>query len=240
MLPRPVLLFRLAAGLALLLTALRADVTPAALFGDHAVLQEGLPLPVWGTAPDGEEVTVEFAGQRAQTLAQDGRWMVRLAPVTAGGPYTMVISGRNRIVFTDLLVGEVWLCSGQSNMEMRLGPKEGMQPVINWPEAVATADLPQLRCFTVPRVNSLTPKSQTEGSWELSSPATAPRFSAVAFFFGRALLQARHVPIGLIHSSWGGSSAEAWMSGEALQQQPDFAEALAEQALSLRDPVAAN
>ena len=238
--PHPTPWRRLVAGLLLTLGPLRADVTPAALFSDHAVLQQGLPLPVWGTAAEGEQVTVEFAGQTARTVTKEGRWLVRLAPVTAGGPYTMTIHGRNRIVLKDLLVGEVWLCSGQSNMEMKLGPVEGLQPVINWRETVAAADQPQLRLFTVPRTLALTPVATTSGHWESSSPAAAERFSAVAYFFGRALQQARHVPVGLIHSSWGGSFAEAWMSGEALRQRPDLTAALADLALQRQDPAAAH
>ena len=238
--PLPFSLTGLVAVTCLFAANLRADVTPAALFCDHAVLQQGMPLPIWGTATDGETVTVTLAGQTASTIAKDGRWLVRLAPVTAGGPYQLVIAGRNRVECNDVLVGEVWLCSGQSNMEMKLGPVDGMQPVINWQEAVATSDQPEVRFFTVPRVHSLTPQSQVSADWKLSSPATSPSFSAVAFFFGRAIHQARHVPVGLIHSSWGGSFAEAWMSGDALRQQPDFTGDLAAQSLYLKDPVTAD
>lgn len=218
---------------------LRADVVPASLFCDHAVLQQGVAVPVWGTAADGEQVTVGFAGQSVTTTARAGRWLVRLAPLAAGGPHTLTLTGRNRVVISDVLVGEVWVCSGQSNMEMKLGPSRGLQPIVNWQEAVAAAELPQLRYFGVPRTHSLRPLAGTDARWEVSSPATAPDFSAVAFFFGRALQQARHVPIGLIHTSWGGSFAEAWLSPAGLGRQPDFAAELENQRLYLQDPVAA-
>lgn len=231
--------FLVAAGCALLLALrLAADVAPAALFSDHAVLQQGLPLPVWGTASDGEHVVVELAGQRAETTAAGGKWRVTLAPLAAGGPHTLTITGKNRIVVSDVLIGEVWLCSGQSNMEMRLGPASGVQPVANWQPAVAAADLPQMRFFTVPRALSLTPVETTAAKWEVCSPDTAPNASAVAFFFGRALAQARGVPIGLVHSSWGGSAAEAWMSRASLERRPDFAGDLELQREFLRDPAA--
>jgi sialate O-acetylesterase len=230
------------AGLALstLHPAMQADVVPAALFSDHAVLQQGVTLPVWGTADEGEKVSVEFAGNTVSTVSHQGRWMVHLPAVPAGGPLTMTINGRNHIVITDLLVGEVWLCSGQSNMEMKLGPSDGLQPVVNWREAVATADQPQLRFFNVPRTFSLTSLQETKAKWERCTSDSAPSSSAVAFFFGRALLQSRHVPIGLIHSSWGGSYAEAWMSREGLEHRPEFADALTQQAVYLKDPKAAN
>lgn len=231
--------FLVAAGCALFLAArLVADVTPAALFSDHAVLQQGTPLPVWGTASDGERVVVELGGQRAETTAANGKWRVTLAPLTAGGPHSLTIIGKNRVVISDVLIGEVWVCSGQSNMEMRLGPASGLQPVANWQAAVAAADLPQMRFFTVPRTLSLTPVETTEAKWEVCSPDTAPNASAVAFFFGRALAQARGVPIGLVHSSWGGSAAEAWMSRESLERWPDFAADLDLQKEFLRDPTA--
>lgn len=224
-----------------LLLALRvaADVTPAALFSDHAVLQQGLPLPVWGTADEGERVVVELAGQKAEAMATGGKWRVTLPPLAAGGPHTLTITGKNRVTVTDILIGEVWLCSGQSNMEMRLGPAGGLQPVVNWQPAVAAADIPQLRFFTVPRALSLTPVEKTVAKWEVCSPETAPDASAVAFFFGRALAQARGVPIGLVHSSWGGSAAEAWLSRETLERMPDFARDLELQQTYLRDPAAA-
>ena len=180
--PLPFSLTGLVAVTCLFAANLRADVTPAALFCDHAVLQQGMPLPIWGTATDGETVTVTLAGQTASTIAKDGRWLVRLAPVTAGGPYQLVIAGRNRVECNDVMVGEVWLCSGQSNMEMKLGPVDGMQPVINWQEAVATSDQPEVRFFTVPRVHSLTPPVSGLGRLEAEFARNLTQFQCCGFF----------------------------------------------------------
>lgn len=235
--------FQLAAAgclaLAIASVRLEADVVPASLFCDHAVLQQGMPVPVWGAAAEGEQVTVEFAGQHATTTAHDGRWMVRLAPLAAGGPHTLTITGNNRVVISDVLVGEVWLCSGQSNMARRLGPQEDQKPLVNWEPAVATADLPQIRHFGVTRKTAFAPETTVEGQWLVCSPSTAPDFTAVGFYFGRAIHQTRGVPVGLIHSSWGGTPAEAWMSWAALDEIPDFASARADQALARKDPAAA-
>jgi len=219
---------------AVLVPAAQAAVVPHALFSDHAVLQQGRDVPVWGTARDGEQVTVEFAGQKVTTVAHDGRWLVHLAAVPAGGPYTMTIAGDNRVTIADLLVGEVWICSGQSNMERQLGLREGQQPIANWEQEVAAANHPQLRHFLVPQKPALEPAASVTGRWVVCSPATVADFTAVGYFFGRDLLQARHVPVGLIHSSWGGTPAEAWTSRAALRQRPDFAGpvAQAEQAIA--------
>ncbi|MBI2518242.1 MAG: beta galactosidase jelly roll domain-containing protein [Opitutae bacterium] len=239
----PLSRFQLAAAGCLALTIasarLGADVIPASLFCDHAVLQQGLPVPVWGTADEGEQVAVEFAGQHVSTTAHDGRWLVRLAPLQAGGPHTLTITGRNRVVISDVLVGEVWVCSGQSNMERHLGPQEGQLPLVNWELAVAAADLPQIRHFGVAHKITFGPETAVDGQWLVCSPATAPEFTAVGFYFGRAIHQARGVPVGLIHSSWGGTPAEAWMSGAALDAQPDYATARADQELARKDPAAA-
>jgi sialate O-acetylesterase len=211
-------------GAALLVTpATRANVTPAALFCDHAVLQQGAPIPVWGTADEGEKVTVEIAGQKATTVANRGRWQVRIPALTAGGPYTLTIRGNNRVVLNDVLIGEVWVCSGQSNMERQLGLREGQKPIIHWEQEAASANFPEIRHFGVAQKYSLTPVADVQGRWAVCTPETAPDFTAVGFFFGRALYQARKVPIGLIHSSWGGTPAEAWTSADALARRPDFA-----------------
>lgn len=221
-------------------TASLARVTPAPLFQDHAVLQQGIPLTVWGTADEGERVTVKFAGRRGTATAHAGKWTLQLPAFAAGGPHTMTIVGRdNQVVLTDLLVGEVWLCSGQSNMEVVLGPSKGLQSIRLWEQEVAAADFPQIRYFGVPHMRTYDPQTRVGGSWTACTPATAPGFSATAFFFGRAVHQARHVPVGLICSSWGGTSAEAWMSATGLDGQPDFAEARAQLAAMHADPAAA-
>ena len=213
-----------------------AKVVPASLFCDHAVLQQGMTIPVWGTADENERVTVTIAGQSAVTVAHHGRWIVHLPELTAGGPYTLTIEGTNRIVLQDVLVGEVWICGGQSNMERQLGLREGQKPIRQWLAEAAAADLPQIRHFGVAQELSLTPKNAVDGSWTVCTPQTAPNFTAVGFFFGRALYEARHVPIGLIHSSWGGTVAEAWMSRDTIKEFPEEAATVRQLDKFARDP----
>lgn len=217
----------------------RAIVAPNPLFCDHAVLQQGREVPVWGTAAEGEAVTVAIAGRSATTTASAGRWLVRLPDLPVGGPYTLTIRGTNTVVLQDVLVGEVWICGGQSNMERQLGPRDGQKPIIGWERDVATADLPRLRHFGVAQTLSPVPLAEVKGRWLVCSPATAPEFSAIGFYFGRALLAARDVPIGLVHSSWGGTPAEAWTSGETMRSIPGQEAALALLAEQARDPAGA-
>jgi sialate O-acetylesterase len=200
----------------------RADVKPNSLFSDHAVLQRGVAVPVWGTARNGENVTVEFAGQKVSTVARDGKWLVRLAPLKAGGPHTLTIKGDNTVVLTDVLVGEVWVCSGQSNMERELGPRPPQPPIDNWQQEAAAARLPQIRQFLVSRRLSFQPLTDANGSWVVCSPETVQNFSAVGYFFGRDLFKGINVPIGLLFSAWGGTVAEAWTSAGSLMTMPDF------------------
>lgn len=228
-----------ALGLIVCASLARADVVPASLFCDHAVLQQGMPVPVWGTADEGEKVTVTLAGQTASTVTRDGKWSVRLAPLPAGGPHVLAIVGRNRIEISDVLIGEVWVCGGQSNMERQLGLREGQQPIKDWQAEAAAANFPQIRHFGVAQHLALDPQTRVEGQWLVCSPQTAPEFTAVGFFFGRALHLARGTPVGLIHSSWGGTPAEAWTSREGLAQLPELFEAAARFDRVRRDPVSA-
>jgi sialate O-acetylesterase len=218
----------------------RATVVPNALFADHAVLQQGTNIRIWGTADPGEPVTVELAGQKVSTTtAADGRWSVRLAPVKAGGPHALTISGKNKVVLSDILVGEVWIAGGQSNMERQLGPRAGQQPIDDWKKEVAAATHPRIRHFGVAQEKSLTPVDTVKGAWVVCSPETVQDFTAVGYFFGRDLEQARHVPIGIIHSSWGGTPAEAWTSEAGLRALPEFADVGAELKMLIADPAAA-
>ncbi|MBK8476268.1 MAG: hypothetical protein IPL39_08095 [Opitutaceae bacterium] len=226
-------------GVALFPVRARATVVPNPLFCDHAVLQQGGEVPVWGIAAEGEAVTVAIAGRSASTTARAGRWLVRLPELPVGGPYTLTIRGTNTVVLQDVLVGEVWICGGQSNMERQLGPRQGQKPIIGWERDVAAADLPQLRHFGVAQTLSPVPLAEVKGRWLVCSPATAPEFSAVGFHFGRALLAARGVPIGLIHSSWGGTPAEAWTSAETMRTIPGQEAMLALLAEQSRDPAGA-
>ncbi|HLP08158.1 MAG TPA: sialate O-acetylesterase [Opitutaceae bacterium] len=217
----------------------RADVVPSPLFCDHAVLQQGAPLPVWGTADEGEKITVTLAGQTVTTQARGGRWIVRLEPLPAGGPHLLTIEGKNRVDVSDVLIGEVWVCGGQSNMERQLGPRQWQKPIKDWQAEAAAADFPQIRHFGVAQRMALEPQAHVEGRWLVCTPQTAPEFSAVGFFFGRALHLARGTPIGLIHSSWGGTPAEAWTSRDGASRLPELSDVSARLDRIRRDPAGA-
>ncbi|HEY5285220.1 MAG TPA: hypothetical protein VIM14_20670, partial [Polyangia bacterium] len=149
----------------------RAAVKPNPLFADHAVLQQGLTVPVWGTADPGEAVTVEIAGQTVSTTTgADGKWRVLLASMPAGGPFTLTIAGKNKVVLDDILVGEVWVASGQSNMERQLGLRAGQKPIVNWQKELPAAKHPGIRHFGVAQTKSLTPLSTVQGQWMVCSP----------------------------------------------------------------------
>jgi len=209
--------------LALAATAAGAAVKPAGLFSDNAVLQQGIAVPVWGTADNGEKVTVKFQGQELSTEAKDGKWMVKLAALKAGGPLNMTISGTNTIEFKNILVGEVWVCSGQSNMAFALSR------ATNATEAIDTSVDPMIRLYSVPHKASWTPVDDVEASWVLCNPDTVKDFTAVGYFFGRNLRTALNVPIGLIHSSWGGTFAQAWTSPDGFKALPDYASWVADE-----------
>ena len=230
---------KLLIGLVACASMARADVAPASLFCESAVLQQGIPLPVWGTADEGEKVTVTLAGQAVSTVARDGKWSVRLAPLPAGGPHVLTIVGKNRIEITDVLIGEVWVCGGQSNMERQLGLRAGQQPIKDWQAEAAAADFPQIRHFGVTQRLAVEPQTSVEGRWLVCTPQNAPEFTAVGFFFARALHLARGTPVGLIHSSWGGTPAEAWTSREGVLRIPEVAGSVARLDNFAKDPVGA-
>ncbi|CAN5821065.1 sialate O-acetylesterase [soil metagenome] len=189
----------------------RADVTLPSIFSDHMVLQRDHPAKVWGWAEPGEEVTVRIGEQsRAAKADEDGRWSLALAPLTAGGPHTLTVEGQNTITFEDVLVGEVWVCSGQSNMQWSVAASHDADL-----ESLS-ANYPEIRLLQVPRVGTQEPQADFEGSWKVCTPETVPGFSAVGYFFGRQLHQTLGVPVGLIDNSWGGSSAEAWVRRDLL------------------------
>ena len=195
----------LTAALVLLAAAAPAAVRLPQVFGDHMVLQRDAPIVVWGWADAGEEVAVTLAGRTATAAADAaGGWKVTLPSLPAGGPFEMTVAGKNRITMADVLVGEVWLCSGQSNMELML------KNVDNAEEALASAALPRLRLLTVEKRPSAQPLLDIRGAWTECTPKSAEGFSAVAFFFGRRIQTELGVPVGLINSSWGGTLAEVW------------------------------
>jgi sialate O-acetylesterase len=194
-----------------------ADVTLTSLISDGMVLQRDIKLKIWGTAENGERVTVAIQGQKVSGVADSSRrWKVELAPLHPGGPFTLTISGKNTIVVHDVLVGEVWVCSGQSNMWLPVSS------VLNGQEEVARADHPNLRLFTVEQDVAGKPRWDVKGRWAATRPKTVSDFSAVAYFFGRELVKTLNVPVGLIHSSWGGTWAESWISHKTLESDAEF------------------
>ncbi len=201
----------------------RSQVTLPPFFNCNMVLQKGIEIPVWGWASPGEKVTVTLDRNSATTRAgKDGKWRVNLPAMEYGGPYNMLVKGKNLRTIENILIGEVWVCSGQSNMEWMIAN------VKNAEAEIAQANYPAIRLFTAKKRISQYPQEQLEeGEWWECSPISVPDFSAVAYFFGRDLYQKLKVPIGLIHTSWGGTVAETWMSPEAIAQDPDFSGMLA-------------
>jgi sialate O-acetylesterase len=197
----------------------RADVSPAPLFTDGAVLQREKPLPVWGTAEVGEKVSVAFAGQTQRTTTgSDGRWILYLEPLATNAQGAeLVIAGKNTITVRNVVVGEVWLCSGQSNMEW---------PVSRAADAaqeIAAASFPLIRHVRIEHVVAETPADKVATSgWQAATPQTAGAFTAVGYFFARDLWQKLGVPIGIVHASWGGTPIESWLSPAALASKPDY------------------
>ena len=197
--------------------ALQGAVKLPALISDHMVLQAGMPVRIWGWADPGEAVRVEFQGQRGASQADNsGKWEVWLKPLAAAGPLELSVTGSNAIIVKDVLVGEVWVGSGQSNMEFAL------QTAVNHDDEIAHANYPLIRLFIVKRVVADKPAEDVEGSWQVCSAQTVPRFSAVEYFFGRHLYQSLHVPMGLIESNWGGTPAQSWTSKPALDAEPSL------------------
>ncbi|MCE9519344.1 MAG: sialate O-acetylesterase [Verrucomicrobia bacterium] len=196
--------------------SLFAEVKPNPLFTDGAVLQRGQAVPVWGTARDGEKVTVEFGTQKVSTTAANGTWSVSLKPLTAGGPFTMKITGDNVVTVNNLLVGEVWVCSGQSNMEFKFSGTATAK------EEAPKAAYPKIRMFTVTKKISIKPQTEAVGKWVECAPETVGGFSAVGYFFARDLFLKLGVPVGMIHTSWGGTPAQAWTSIEGFGNAPEL------------------
>ncbi len=186
-----------------------AELSVPSVFSDHMVLQRDRAVPVWGKADPGATVTVEFAGQKKNTTAgADGKWRVDLDPMTANASSQALTihssPATGHLSFSDVLVGEVWLCSGQSNMGLVMQSSE------NAPAAIAAANYPKIRLFRTPQVTSATPLENTEACWAVCNPENVKSFSAVAYYFGRKLHQDLKVPVGLLQSAWGGTQIEPW------------------------------
>jgi sialate O-acetylesterase len=197
-----------------------ADVKLPAIIGDNMVLQRDKKVSIWGWAKPGEEVMagVSWNAMRWAVKAdKEGKWSFKMNPPKTGGPYEMTISGKNIIKLKNIMVGEVWVCSGQSNMQW------SVQASANPKEEIAEADFPNIRLFSVKRTIATESQSDCEGSWSECSPETIPGFSAVAYYFGRELHLELNVPIGLIHTSWGGTPSEAWTRRGALEEVPEAA-----------------
>ena len=194
-----------------------ADVRVPALVGDNMVLQQGKKVRIWGWANPNEKVSITFDGKKTEaTTDAQGHWETFIGPLKAGGPFELTLSAGNTLTIKNILVGEVWICSGQSNMEWPLiNSKNGAQ-------AVAEANYPEIRLFTVQKATSSTRLDDVKGQWVPTTPDNVGQFSAVGYFFGRELYQKLKVPVGLIHTSWGGTPAEAWTSNDALLTSADM------------------
>jgi sialate O-acetylesterase len=194
-----------------------ADVKLPHLFGDHMVLQQKTEAPVWGWADAGEEVTVTLGDAKAIAKAgDDGKWMTKLKTPAAGGPFELKVKGKNEITFKDVLVGEVWLASGQSNMEWTVANS------LNAADEAKAADHPQIRMIKVAKKPSDKPLDDFAGDWKVCTPQNVPQFSACGYFFARKLHEELGVPVGIINSSWGGTICEAWACHESLEHDADF------------------
>lgn len=194
-----------------------ADVRLPRIFGDNMLLQRGVEAPIWGRADPGEKVIVTLGNERATATAdENGRWRAKLSPLDAGGPFQLTVEGKNTVTLDNVLVGEVWVCSGQSNMQFAL------RQSANAHAEIGQANFPKIRLFTVKRTVAETPQDDVVGEWVECSPQTAPDFSAVGYFFGWELHKALGgVPVGLMHTSWGGTPSEAWTSLPALEAESE-------------------
>jgi sialate O-acetylesterase len=199
-----------------------ADPELPTLFTDHMVLQQGRPVHIWGKAKPGERLAVDLAGHSQNTSADaGGRWSLFLPALPAGGPFTLTVRGNQPIVIKDVMIGEVWMASGQSNMTFGLGGTEGAAA------EVPRADYPQIRLFTVPQKIALSPQDNTfPARWQVCTPDTAKSFSAVAYFFARDVHQSQKVPIGIIESAWPGTAIEDWIDPETLRSDPGWRQIL--------------
>src|SRR5262245_61874942 len=215
----------------------RAEVTLHPLFADNSVLQQGMKVPIWGTSQPREHIVIDFAGQSVMTDAgPDGKWKAYLKPMKAAGPYVMTVTGVNTIRLTNVMVGEVWIASGQSNMERHLGLQSGQKPILGWQDEVRDANYPDIRQFYVVKKTAMAPQTTVKGDWSICSPDTVTNFTAVGYFFARDVHRARHVAVGLIHSSWGGTPAEAWTSEDGLHGMADSSGPLGDLARYKADP----
>lgn len=198
-----------------------AQIKLPSIFSDNMVLQRDIKIPVWGTSDAGEKILVQIGKKKNKTIAdENGKWRVDISPFKAGGPYELKITGKDSIIFRNVMIGEVWICSGQSNMAM--GVDEIGKAFDNEKE-IAQANYPNIRFFTVDPMTAALPQPDLKGiGWQSCDPITVKRFSAVGYFFGKNLYKKLNIPIGLINSSYGGTDIEAWTSSQSLKTIPDF------------------
>ncbi len=193
-----------------------ANITLPGIFGDHMVLQQNSEVRIWGWAKTGEEVKVTTSWddqEQSMKATNQAKWSVILKTPEAGGPHRIILKGYNEIIIEDILIGEVWLCSGQSNMEWSAG-----SGIDNAEEYLKNANYPEIRLFSVPHTTALTPQNDLQGEWVVCTPETMKYFSAVGYFFGQEIHEKIDVPVGLINSSWGGTPAESWTSEKAIRK----------------------
>lgn len=198
-----------------------ANVRLPKLFSDNMVLQRNKPINIWGWASPKEKISIQFNHQtKAAKTDNSGKWLIKLDAETAGGPYQLIVSGKNKITINNVLVGEVWICSGQSNMEM---PIAGWGQIFNYEEEIKNANYPFIRQFDVPNTLSFTPQEDVSGGdWKECNPANAGEFSAAAYFFAREVYNYLKIPIGLINSTWGGTQCESWTSQQGFAQSDEY------------------
>ena len=208
---------------ALIACSLSATVRLPKIFNDNMVLQRDHAIPVWGWADSKEKITVRFNQQtRVVTADKSGKWKIEFSPESAGGPFQLTIIATNSITLSNILVGDVWVCSGQSNMEFQLKNSSGAE------NEIALANYPQIRQFEVPRVVASLPKDDLAGGqWKQCDSHTAGNFTAVGYYFAKVLNADLKVPIGLINTSWGGTHVETWTSRKAFENSDEFKEMIA-------------
>ena len=219
------------AALLMLSGTISAKVVLPPMCSDNMVLQQQADAPIWGEAKPMKtvKVTTSWDGKTYETQAdKEGKWKLSVRTPEAGGPYELTLTDGQKLVLKNVMIGEVWICSGQSNMEM---PLEGWGKIMNYKKEVSAADHPNIRLLHVEHVTSTQPESDIkvrDNGWQVCSPQTIPNFSATAYFFGREISEKQNVPVGLIHTSWGGTNVESWISGKVLQEMPDFSNVVEE------------
>lgn len=199
---------------------IQAQTTVASIFSDNMVLQQNVKIPVWGLAKVNEKITVKFHNQTKKTIAnKEGKWSVYLDNESAGGPFVLSIKGKIKIEIKNVLIGEVWLCSGQSNMEWTVGQSN------NAKEEIANANFPTIRHIKIPKeINSIPNSDFKKADWQICSPETVADFTGIGYFYAKQLNQKLNIPIGIINASWGGTNIETWISREGFESSPEFKE----------------